>query len=183
MLQSFHANERCEYYSGALGHITDNCWTLKRMIEKLIDHVMLVVTDDQNTRNVTNNLLPGQNSLVGMICDDQEYKILGKMGNLFRKIGEEDKSIKSSKPITSLSVEGVNLDTKVLCVPGVSKSLEVRSGMPMLYVSKCFSLTQHDQSCLAKLKEPTLIKSVLPVTDQKAFSWNYNKIDVFYRGM
>jgi len=107
----FQANERCEYHSGAPGHNTDNFWTLKGAIEKLIDHGVVVVTDDQNTPNVTNNPLPTQNNLVGMICDDQEYKLLGKMGKLFRKIGEEDNSIKSSEPVASLSVESVNLDT------------------------------------------------------------------------
>ncbi|WMV44897.1 hypothetical protein MTR67_038282 [Solanum verrucosum] len=79
---------------------------------------------DQNTPNVTSNPLPAQNNLVGMICDDQKYKLLGKMGKLFRKIGEENKLIKSLEPVASLSVEGVNLDTKVLCVPGVSKGLK-----------------------------------------------------------
>ncbi|KAH0681210.1 hypothetical protein KY284_022295 [Solanum tuberosum] len=124
------------------------------------------------------------NDILGMICDDQEYKLLGKMVKLFSKIGEEDKSIKSLEPVTSLSVEGLNLDTKVLCVFGVSKRLEVRSGMPMLYVSKGFSLTQQDQSCVAKLKEPILVKPVqqLPVTNPKVVPWNYNKIVVFYRG-
>ena len=47
------------------------------------------------------------------------------MGKLFSKIGEEDKSMKSLEPVASLSVEGVNLDTKVLCVLGDSKGIEV----------------------------------------------------------
>ncbi|KAH0729596.1 hypothetical protein KY290_000727 [Solanum tuberosum] len=56
--------------------------------------------------------------------------------------------------------------------------------MPRLYVSKGFSLTQHDQSFLEKLKESVLVKPVqkLPVTDSKTVPWNYNKIVVFYRG-
>ena len=83
-----------------------------------------------------------------MVCDDQENKFLGKMEKFFRKIREEVKLIKSLEPATSLSVEGVNLDTKVLCIPRVSKGIEVREAMPKLYVSKGFSLTQHDQSCL-----------------------------------
>ncbi|XP_049401663.1 uncharacterized protein LOC125865510 [Solanum stenotomum] len=123
----FQANERCKYHSRALGHNTDNCWTLKGAIDKLIDHRVVVVTDDQNTPNVTNNPLLAQNNLVGMICDDQEYKLLGKMGKLFRKIEEENNSIKILEPVASLSVEGVNLDTKVLCVSGVSKGIEVRA--------------------------------------------------------
>ena len=99
------------------------------------------MTDDQNTPNVTNNPLPAENNLVGMVCDDQEYKLLSKMGKLLRKIGEEDKSMKSLELIASLSAEVVNLDTIVLCVPGVSKGIEVRAAMPKLYVSKGFSFT------------------------------------------
>ncbi|KAH0669900.1 hypothetical protein KY285_024038 [Solanum tuberosum] len=94
---------------------------------KLIDHGVVVVTDNQNTPNITNNPLPAQNNLVGMICDDQEYKLLGKMGKLFRKIREKDMSLKSSEPVTSLSVEVVNLDTQVLCVPGFLKGIKVRA--------------------------------------------------------
>ncbi|KAH0746077.1 hypothetical protein KY285_007734 [Solanum tuberosum] len=165
-------------------HNTNNYWTLKGEIYKLIDQGLVIVTDDQNTPNVTNNPLPAQNNLVGMICDDHEYKLLGKMGNLFSKIGEEDMSLKRSEPVASLSVEGVNLDTKVLYVPGVSKGIQVRAGMPKLYVSKGVSLTQHNQSCLAKLKEPIFVKPAqqLPVTDSKVVPWNYNKTALFYQG-
>ena len=131
----FQANEKCEHHLGALGYNTDNCLTLKGAIEKLIKHGVVVVTDDQNTPNVTNNPLPAHNNLVGMVCDDQEYKLLSKMGKLFSKIGEEDKSMKSLEPVASLSVEGANLDTKVLCLPGVSNGIEVRAAMPKLYVS------------------------------------------------
>ena len=49
----FQENQRCEYHLGAPGHNTDNCWTLKGSIEKLIEHEVVVVTDDQNTPNVT----------------------------------------------------------------------------------------------------------------------------------
>ncbi|KAG5620664.1 hypothetical protein H5410_005882, partial [Solanum commersonii] len=180
----FQANERCEYHSGDLGLNTDNCCTLKGEIQKLIDHGVVIGTDDQNTPNVTNNPLLAQNNLVGMIYDDQDYKLLGKMGKLFKKIGEKDMSLKNSEPIASFSVEGVNLDTKVLCVPGVSKEIEVRVGMLKLYVSKGFSLAQQDQICLAKLKEPIFVKTVqqLSVINTKVVPWNYNKIILVYRG-
>ena len=56
----FQDNERCEYHSGAPGHNTDNCRTLKGAIEKLIKQGTVVVTDDQNTPNVTNNPLPAE---------------------------------------------------------------------------------------------------------------------------
>ncbi|KAG5606758.1 hypothetical protein H5410_028250 [Solanum commersonii] len=155
-----------------------------RAIENLIDHGVVIVMDDQNTPNVTNNPFPAQNNLVGIICDDQEYKLLRKMGKLFIKIGEEDLSLKSSEQVASLSMEGVNLDTKVLCVPRISKGIEVRAGMPKFYVSKGLSLTQQDQSCLAKLKEPIFVNPFqqLPVSDSKVVPWDYKKIIVVYRG-
>ena len=51
-------------------------------------------------------------------------------------------------------------------------------------LSKGFSLTQHDQSGLTKLKEPIFVKPVqqLPVIDSKVVPWNYNKTAVVYRG-
>ena len=49
-----------------------------------------------------------------MVCDDQEYNLLGKMGKLFKKIKEEDKAIKSLERVATLSVEGVSRATKVL---------------------------------------------------------------------
>ena len=106
------------------------------------------------------------------------------MGKLFRKIGEEDQSMKSLEPVASQSVEGVNIDTKFLCVPWFSKGIEVRAAMPKLHASKGFSLTQHDQCCFTKLKDLVFVKPVqqLQVIDSKAVSWNYNKTAVVYRG-
>ncbi|KAG5585160.1 hypothetical protein H5410_045594 [Solanum commersonii] len=47
-------------------------------IEKLINHGLVIVTNYQNTPNVTINPLPAQNNLLGMICGDQEYELLAK---------------------------------------------------------------------------------------------------------
>ncbi|KAH0688899.1 hypothetical protein KY289_016257 [Solanum tuberosum] len=76
------------------GHNTDNCWTLKGAIEKLIDHGVVIVTDDQNAPN------------------------------LFRKIGEEDNSIKSSEPVAVFSVEGATLIPKFCVSRGFRKGLK-----------------------------------------------------------
>ena len=56
--------------------------------------------------------------------------------------------------------------------------------MLKLYASKGFSLTQHDQCCLTKFKEPLFVKPIqqLPVNDSKVVPWNYNKTAVVYRG-
>ena len=90
----------------------------------------------------------------------------------------------SLEPVASKSVEGVILDTNVLCVLGFSKGIEVRAAMPKLYSSKGFSLTQHDQCCLTKVKEHIFVKPIqqLPIIDSQVVPWNYNKTAVVYRG-
>ncbi|XP_070009880.1 uncharacterized protein [Nicotiana sylvestris] len=76
----FQANAICEYHSGAPGHNTDDCWTLKRAIERLISEKLIVVTNGDDPPNVTKNSLPAHNNVhfVGMIGRDQEYKPVGQ---------------------------------------------------------------------------------------------------------
>ncbi|KAG5614256.1 hypothetical protein H5410_014080 [Solanum commersonii] len=57
------------------------------------------------TLDVTNNPAIQRNNLVGMICDVESTNSLGKMGKLFRKIGE-----------TRIEVGGV----EVVCIKGFS---------------------------------------------------------------
>ena len=56
--------------------------------------------------------------------------------------------------------------------------------MLKLYASKGFSLTQHDQCCLTKFKEPLFVKPIqqLPIIDSQVVPWNYNKTAVVYQG-
>ncbi|XP_070028706.1 uncharacterized protein [Nicotiana sylvestris] len=65
----FQANARCEYHSGAPGNSTDDRWTLKGAIERLISKKLIVVTNGEDPPNVTNNPLPEHNDVhfVGMI--------------------------------------------------------------------------------------------------------------------
>ncbi|XP_070004826.1 uncharacterized protein [Nicotiana sylvestris] len=77
----FQANARCKYHSGATGHSTNDCWTLKRVVERLISEKLIVVTNGEDPPNVTNNLLPTHNDVhfVGMTGQDQEYKPIGRV--------------------------------------------------------------------------------------------------------
>ncbi|XP_070020681.1 uncharacterized protein [Nicotiana sylvestris] len=61
---------------GAPGHSTDDYWTLKEAIERLISEKLIVVTNGEDPPNVTNNPFPEHNDVhfVGMIGRDQEYK-------------------------------------------------------------------------------------------------------------
>ncbi|XP_070012906.1 uncharacterized protein [Nicotiana sylvestris] len=72
----FQANARCEYHSGSPGHRTDDCWTMKGAIERLISEKLIVVMNGEDPPNVTNNPLPEHNDVhfVGMSGRDQEYE-------------------------------------------------------------------------------------------------------------
>nr|XP_016442084.1 PREDICTED: uncharacterized protein LOC107767561 [Nicotiana tabacum] len=63
-----------DYHSGAEGHSTDNCWTLKKVVENLIEQGKIVLRDEESP-NVTNNPLPAHNNgpVIGMICEDKEF--------------------------------------------------------------------------------------------------------------
>ncbi|MCE3051390.1 hypothetical protein HAX54_049711, partial [Datura stramonium] len=58
--KGFNPTVRCEYHSNTQGHSTKNCWTLKRIIEKLIDDKKVVIHNEE-AANVTNNPLPTHN--------------------------------------------------------------------------------------------------------------------------
>ncbi|XP_070037160.1 uncharacterized protein [Nicotiana tomentosiformis] len=72
----FQANARCKYHSGVPWHSTDDCWTLKKAIERLIAEKLIVVTNDEDSPNVINNSFPTHNDVhfKGIIVRDQEYK-------------------------------------------------------------------------------------------------------------
>ncbi|XP_070022116.1 uncharacterized protein [Nicotiana sylvestris] len=71
---TYRAGVRCAYHLGAEGHDTNDCWTLKRAVENLIEQGKIVLRDEE-VPNVTNNSLPAHNNgpLIGMICEDKEF--------------------------------------------------------------------------------------------------------------
>ncbi|XP_070022837.1 uncharacterized protein [Nicotiana sylvestris] len=71
---AYKAGVWCAYHSGAEGHDTNDCWTLRRVVENLIEQGKIVLRDEE-VPNVTNNPLPAHNngSLIGMICEDKEF--------------------------------------------------------------------------------------------------------------
>ncbi|XP_070018007.1 uncharacterized protein [Nicotiana sylvestris] len=103
---SYQHGTRCAYHSGAEGHDTDNCWTLKRAVEDLIEQKRIMLRDE-DVPNVTNNPLPAHNNapVIGMICEDMEFdptlKAIIAIADVEKKpkaIVKQDKGEKRSKP-------------------------------------------------------------------------------------
>ncbi|XP_019251311.1 PREDICTED: uncharacterized protein LOC109230246 [Nicotiana attenuata] len=184
----FQANARCEYNSGAPGHSTDDCWTLKRAKERLISEKLIVVTNGEDPPNVTNNLLPAHNDVhfVGMIGRDQEYKPVDRAKMTVGAIQEGTGLEVSPSRDVPLIVKGAQSSNKeTLFVPKILR-LEVHSSVPSprLYVLGGHPVTRQKQGGSKGITEPIIIKPAMqpPVTNTKTTPWNYNKTVMTYKG-
>ncbi|MCD7450179.1 hypothetical protein HAX54_004168, partial [Datura stramonium] len=143
-VKGFDPTVRCEYHSNTQGHNTENCWTLKRIIEKLLDDKTILIHNEETT-NVTNNpLLAHDNGhVVGMISDDREYK---QMGGMIMALNPSEEGMSmDTKPIRKAPfiVKGASLGSSpknsaklILYVP--MKEKEVPTTGPKLYVPSGF---------------------------------------------
>ncbi|XP_075101688.1 uncharacterized protein LOC142177122 [Nicotiana tabacum] len=190
--KGFDSNARCEYHSNTQGHSTENCWTLKKAIENLIEAKAIVVTNNEDTPNITNNpLLTHDNTyFIGMICDDRDYKQSGKTEMVVRTIGPEPKVIVSPPQLAPLMVKGANSSLNLACsektilyVPGSTKKVAVQLGGPKLYIPEGIQKIIPNNG-LRNITEPVVIRPVaqLLVTNTKAIPWNYNKTVMTYKG-
>uniref|UniRef100_A0A1U7YEV0 Uncharacterized protein LOC104243781 n=1 Tax=Nicotiana sylvestris TaxID=4096 RepID=A0A1U7YEV0_NICSY len=183
----FQANARCEYHSGAPGHSTNDCWTLKGTIERLISEKLIIVTNGKDPPNVTNNPLPEHNDVhfMGMIDRDQEYKPVGQTEMAVGAIQEGiNLEVRPSRDVP-LIMKGVPNSEKVtLFVPKVSR-LEVRSNVPRprLYVLGGHPVTRQNRGGANGITEPIIIKPAMqsPVTNTKTVPWNYKKTMMTYK--
>ncbi|XP_075097974.1 uncharacterized protein LOC107767021 [Nicotiana tabacum] len=190
--KGFDSNARCEYHSNTQGHSTENCWTLKKAIENLIEAKAIVVTNNEDTPNITNNPLPTHDNthFIGMIYDDRDYKQSGKTEMVVRTIGQEPKVIVSPPQLAPLMVKGANSSLNLACsektilyVPGSTKKVEVQLAGPKLYIPGGIQKIIPNNG-LRNITEPVVIRPVaqLLVTNTKAIPWNYNKTVVTYKG-
>uniref|UniRef100_A0A1S4AC81 G-patch domain-containing protein n=1 Tax=Nicotiana tabacum TaxID=4097 RepID=A0A1S4AC81_TOBAC len=159
--KGFDSNARCEYHSNTQGHSTENCWTLKKAIENLIEAKAIV-----------------------------DYKQSGKTEMIVRTIGPEPKVIVSPPQLAPLMVKGASSSLNLACsektifyVPGSTKKVEVQLGGPKLYIPGGIQKIIPNNG-LRNITEPVMIRPVaqLLVTNTKAIPWNYNKTVMTYKG-
>ncbi|XP_070014732.1 uncharacterized protein [Nicotiana sylvestris] len=172
---------------GAPGHNADDCWTLKRAIERLITETLIVVTNGEDPPNVTINPLPAHNDVhfVGMIGRDQEHKPFDRAERTVGTIQEGTKRDVSLSRDVPLIVKGAPSSENVtLFVPKVMR-LEVRSNVPSprLYVLGGHPITRQNQGSTKGIIEPIIIRPTVqpPVTNTKTIPWNYNKTVMTYK--
>ncbi|XP_016449120.2 uncharacterized protein LOC107774154 [Nicotiana tabacum] len=203
---AYRAGARCAYHSGAEGHDTDDCWTLKRAVENLIEQRKIVLRDE-DVPNVTNNPLPAHNNgpVIGMICEDKEFNpalnaiiAIADPEKKPKAAPKQDKGEEKSKitpPKSEKKVEvGIGLTPSkdvVLSVPQGRKEKQMTLSPP-----RRFELNKATQMYVPKgayvmrgpinpprLSEPVVIGRApqKPMTDPTAVPWNYNKMVVTYK--
>ncbi|XP_019240025.1 PREDICTED: uncharacterized protein LOC109220021 [Nicotiana attenuata] len=183
---AYRAGTRCAYHSGAEGHDTNDCWTLKRAVENLIEQKLIVLKDEDvpNDKPTIHYRL----TTTGCRC--------GKEAEGYRKTrqgGEEDKPTpQNTKKKEEAKVEATPSKHVVLYVPRGHKKELMSLSLP-----RRFELNKGSKMCVPKgtyvvrgpvisptLNEPVVIGRALerPMTDPTAIPWNYNKAVVTYRG-
>ncbi|XP_070014386.1 uncharacterized protein [Nicotiana sylvestris] len=204
---AYRAGTLCAYHSGEEGHDTDDCWTLKRVVENLIEQRKIVLRDE-DVPNVTNNPLPAHNNgpVIGMICEDKEFDPALKA---IIVIADEEKKPKAAPK------QDKGEKKKETTPPKSEKKIEVETGATppkdvVLYVpqgrkEKQMTLSPHTRFELNKttqmyvpkgayvmrgpikpsrLNEPVVIGRApqKPMKDPTDVPWNYNKTVVTYKG-
>ncbi|XP_075099489.1 uncharacterized protein LOC142176257 [Nicotiana tabacum] len=204
---SYQRSPRCAYHSGDKGHDIENCWTLKRVVEDLIEQKKIVLRDEY-IPNVTNNPLPAHNNrpVIGMICEDKEFDpalkaiiVIANLGKEPRAVTKQDKGEKKSKATPQNMEKKVEVETGaapskdvVLYVPRGRKKEQMELSPPRrfelnkgahTYVPKG-TYVMRGPIILPRLSEPVVIGHApqRPMTDPTAVPWNYNKSVVTYKG-
>ncbi|XP_075077022.1 uncharacterized protein LOC142163783 [Nicotiana tabacum] len=203
----YQPSARCAYHSGVKGHDTESCWTLKRVVENLIEQKRIVLKDEDIPK-VTNNLLPAHNNgpIIGMICEDKEFDPVLKVIIAIADFEKEPKTYakqekvdkKSKKPpqntekAVKTKIEVVPSKDTVLYVPRGSKKGQVTLSPPRRFELNKGSKMYVPKGTYAErgpIISPRLNESVIigrapqrPMTDPTTVPWNYNKAVVTYKG-
>ncbi|XP_070026096.1 uncharacterized protein [Nicotiana sylvestris] len=185
----------------------DDCWTLKRVVENLIEQRKIVLRDE-DVPNVTNNPLLAHNNgpVIGMICEDKEFdpalKAIIAIADEEKKpkvAPKQDKGEKKKETTPPKSEKKIEVETRamppkdvVLYVPQGRKEKHTTLSPP-----RRFGLNKTTQMYVPKgaylmrgpIKPSRLNELVVigrapqkPMKDPTAMPWNYNKMAVTYKG-
>ncbi|XP_010325210.1 uncharacterized protein [Solanum lycopersicum] len=177
----------CEYHANAPGHSIENCWTLKRVIEKLNEDKVIEVRNEE-APNVTNNPLPAHNNerVVGIVGIFEDYEQTSRTKVESKVLREESGMVLEPIQRAPIIVKGArsnsgNLRKLVLYVPESIKRGDVPLNGPKCYIPGKFSTFDQNQK---GMKDPVVIQiaAQLPITNTKAVPWNYNKVVVTHKG-
>ncbi|XP_070008697.1 uncharacterized protein [Nicotiana sylvestris] len=192
---AYKAGVRCAYHSREERHDTNDCWTLRRVVESLIEQGKIVLRDEE-VPNVTNNPLPAHNNgtLIGMIYEDKEFdrslKVIIAIVDAGKKPKAAPKLEKGEKKTSTVKVElEEKVETKtVTMVPARNEVLyvprgraekpqrfKVKRAKPM-YVPKGAYVVRGTIQ-LPRLNEPVVIGRIpqKPMTDPSTVPWNYQR--------
>ncbi|XP_070015885.1 uncharacterized protein [Nicotiana sylvestris] len=204
---AYRAGTQCAYHSGAEGHDTDDCWTLKRAVENLIEQKNTVLRDE-DVPNMTNNPLPAHNNgpVIGIICEDKEFdpalKAIIAIADEEKKpkaASKQDKGEKKKETTPPKSENKIEVETGatppkdvVLYVPQGRKEKQMTLSLPrrfeldkivQMYVPKG-AYVMRGPIKPSRLNEPVVIGRApqKPMKDPTVVPWNYNKTVVTYKG-
>ncbi|XP_070017128.1 uncharacterized protein [Nicotiana sylvestris] len=113
---AYRAGTRYAYHSGVEGYDIEDCWTLKRAVENLIEQKRIVLKGE-DVPNVTNNPLLALNNgpVIGIIYEDREFdpalKAIIAIADVEKKpkvVAKQDKREKKSKPTPEYRKESGN---------------------------------------------------------------------------
>ncbi|XP_070049078.1 uncharacterized protein [Nicotiana tomentosiformis] len=208
---SYRPGTRCAYHSAAEGHDMEDCWTLKRAVENLIEQKRVVLRDEE-VPNMTNNSLPAHNNrpVIGMICDDKEFypalKAIIAIADSEARPKAAAKQARNEKKITPTpQVAEKAMETNTGAAPAKDAILYVprapRKEQLMLNTPKRFEQRKVTLNVLKlyvpkgtyvargpvispRLTEPVVISRApqSPMRDPITVPWNYSKTMVTYKG-
>ncbi|XP_070052627.1 uncharacterized protein [Nicotiana tomentosiformis] len=204
---SYRPGTRCAYHSGAEGHDTEDCWTLKRAVENLIEQKRVVLRDEE-VPNVTNNPLPTHNNgpVIGMICDDKEFYLALKAiiaivdsearPKAVLKQARKEKKITLTPQVAETNTGAAPAKDAIFYVPRALRKEQLMLNTPKrfeqrkvtlnvlkLYVPKG-TYVARGPVISPRLNKPVVISRApqSPMRDPTAVPWNYSKIMVTYKG-
>nr|XP_009767284.1 PREDICTED: uncharacterized protein LOC104218485 [Nicotiana sylvestris] len=170
---AYRAGTRCAYHSGVEGNDTDDCWTLKRAVENLIEKKRIVLKDEdvpnpmwKRSQGLSQNKTKGRKRVKPTPQNTEKKE-------------ETETGVAPSKDVVLYVPRGPKKEQMSLSSP---RRFELNKGSKM-YMPKGTYVVQ-GPIIPPRLNEPMVIGHApqRPMTDPTVVPWNYNKAVVTYRG-